>query len=227
MTKNYSMEILEKIKNDFTREIEQYVIEDLQEHGYQWYIYLQNIVNHGCVSGIVTNLITYKDQIEFHDKYESEIDEIIQEYLDSTGKSFSNLVDKMNFEAYEIDMLKNWKSWFAFETVASTINNSLENGEYDEISDDLKKFLDDMEWISGYDSNYDRDDIVKLFENVGEMEIIEYNQRLSEDNILFDVNLSELVKYCTESGMSINEINTSDTIKFYYCDDNNMYVVTH
>jgi len=126
MTKQLSLEVLENLKPKFTSEIEQYVIEDLEDHGNDWYAYLQDIINHGCISGIVSSLIYTNDTIGFHDKYETEIDDIINNYLESRGEKFSELVWSFNFDAYEIDSLKNWKAWFAFECVASNINSYIE-----------------------------------------------------------------------------------------------------
>jgi len=126
MTKQLSLEVLEQIKPNFTSEIEQYVIEDLEDQGNEWYTYLQDIINHDCISGMVSSLIYYSDTIEFHDKYETKIDDIINNYLESRGEKFSELARSFNFDAYEIDSLKNWKAWFAFECVASNINSYIE-----------------------------------------------------------------------------------------------------
>lgn len=129
MTKQLSLETLQQIKPNFTSEIEQYVIEDLEEHGNEWHAYLQDIINHGCISGTVSSLIYYEDTIKFHDTYESDIDEIINNYLESRGEKFSQLAWSFNFKAYELDALKNWKAWFAFECIASNINSYIEDIE--------------------------------------------------------------------------------------------------
>jgi len=126
MTKQLSLEVLRQIKPNFTSEIEQSVIEYLEYCGNGWYTHLQDIINHGCISGVVSSLIHYEDTIEFHDKYEFDIDEIINNYLESRGEKFSELAWSFNFNAYELVALKNWKAWFAFECVASNINSYIE-----------------------------------------------------------------------------------------------------
>lgn len=62
-------------------------------------------MTHGCVSGIVPELIYYKDTHEWFDKYYEDIEELRIETEKSIGEPL-NIGD---------NDLKNWLAWFSFE----------------------------------------------------------------------------------------------------------------
>ena len=76
--------------------------------------YIRDIVNHGCVSGIVTALITYSDTEKYFDKYADEIFDLMNEKRDE-GWDLNN-----------IEFSKNNLTWWSFEVVASEILYELE-----------------------------------------------------------------------------------------------------
>lgn len=129
--KNITIETLELIKKEMYNNqgdtMTNDVIDTLEQYGNEWHTYLQNILEHGCISGCVPHLIYFNDTNEYHDKFEAEIDTRIQEYLDSTGENFSELVATFNFDGYDIMQLKNWKAWFAFELACHDVRTELEN----------------------------------------------------------------------------------------------------
>jgi hypothetical protein len=45
--------------------------------------FFQELQQYGCISGMVTKLIYYKDTHEFYEKYYDEIEELRQEYLEN------------------------------------------------------------------------------------------------------------------------------------------------
>lgn len=47
--------------------------------------YLTDLLSHGCVSGMVGSLIYYHDTHAFFDKHYDEIEDLRQEFEDSTG----------------------------------------------------------------------------------------------------------------------------------------------
>jgi hypothetical protein len=69
--------------------------------------FFQGLLQYGCVSGMVGKLIYYKDTHAFYDKHYAEIEELREEYEESTGESLPIKND-----------LKNFLAWFAFEQVA-------------------------------------------------------------------------------------------------------------
>ena len=76
--------------------------------------YIHDIVNHGCVSGIVTALITYSDTEKYFNKYADEIFDLMNEKRDE-GWDLNN-----------IEFSKNNLTWWSFEVVASEILYELE-----------------------------------------------------------------------------------------------------
>jgi len=133
-------------------------------------------------------------------------------------------------EAFELIQENNellsdeWNSIVTEETAKSLINT------IDALLDEnLKSFLDDMLWVTNYDSD-NVDDVklaIEIYNSVGEMEITEYKQRLEEDLILLsDVSLSELIKYYLENGSNMQNIVNSLSTDIYYCSENEMYLVT-
>ena len=82
--------------------------EEILEH-------VAQIINYGCVSGIVPALMTYKDTDEFFNNHSDEILEL----LDNDKEE--GILDMNNFE-----LSKNNLAWFAFETIAQEIYNEME-----------------------------------------------------------------------------------------------------
>ena len=77
--------------------------------------YVAQIINYGCVSGIVTSLITYKDTDEFFDNHSNEILELLD-----------NDKEEGILDINEIEFNKNWLSWYAFERITFDIQYELE-----------------------------------------------------------------------------------------------------
>jgi len=79
--------------------------------------YIDDVIHHGCSSGIATGLIYYSDTQKFFDKHSDEIFELLEDYKDSYGEEFSN---------YKSGNRKNDLAWFAYETIMDKIANELE-----------------------------------------------------------------------------------------------------
>ena len=69
--------------------------------------FFDDLLQHGCISGMVSSLIYYTDTHAFYDKHYAEIEELRTEYEESTGEPLQINND-----------LKNFLAWFAFEQVA-------------------------------------------------------------------------------------------------------------
>ena len=78
---------------------------------------VDDIVRHGCASGIVSALIYYSDTEPFFDRHADEI------------------FDIYNNGIYDFELSKNSLAWFGFETMAYEIYDELESA-YEFISDE-------------------------------------------------------------------------------------------
>ena len=77
--------------------------------------YVAQIINYGCVSGIVPALMTYKDTDEFFDNHSDEILELLD-----------NDKEEGILDMNEVEFNKNWLSWYAFERITFDIQYELE-----------------------------------------------------------------------------------------------------
>ena len=77
--------------------------------------YVAQIINYGCVSGIVPALMTYKDTDEFFNNHSDEILELLD-----------NDKEEGILDMNEVEFNKNWLSWYAFERITFDIQYELE-----------------------------------------------------------------------------------------------------
>ena len=91
-----------------------YDIEDMQE-----------IVNHGCQSGVCFKHIYYADTISFFDKYEEEIYSELEECF-----GVDTLVELFTKANANLDQYKNDAVWLYIEHVCSIVLITLEEEEY-------------------------------------------------------------------------------------------------
>ncbi|MGN5650969.1 DUF7222 domain-containing protein [Bacillus sp. Brlt_9] len=66
--------------------------------------FAEEVLQYGCQSGIVTELIYYTDTQKWFDTYYDEIMELKEHFEDMTGQNLNPQGD-----------LKNWYAWFSFE----------------------------------------------------------------------------------------------------------------
>ena len=78
-------------------------------------VFFSDLLNHGCVSGLVSSLIYYTDTHAFFDKYYEEIEDLRCECEEETGVQISIQHD-----------LKNFLAWFAFEETVYRLAIKLE-----------------------------------------------------------------------------------------------------
>lgn len=84
--------------------------------------FAEDLMQGGCSSGIVTELIYYKDTIKFYKKYKKEIQELIKEILLDTGEKslpeiFGKSWDGEDIFAEETQN-QNLLAWFGYEETA-------------------------------------------------------------------------------------------------------------
>ena len=89
--------------------------------------YLEDILNYGCVSGIVSKLVYYKDTNKFYDTYEEEIEDLIDEFKKEMGyNKRAEFIASLNGSSESMTQEKNLLSWFAYEETARRILDRLE-----------------------------------------------------------------------------------------------------
>lgn len=90
---------------------------------------LEDLLAHGCESGMVGELIYYTDTCAFYEKHKAEISTLLAETLDSTGYTCPAELfgDKWNSaDPLALDRLnQNLLAWFGFEEAASKIATSI------------------------------------------------------------------------------------------------------
>ena len=129
--------IKERIKEAIETEtdgLKLYCLETLEEQGDDEEIkgFIGDLINHGCQSGMVTELIYYADTIKFYDKFEDDIEDLISENMEGLGIETRPLfIESLNGSAENMTQEKNLLSWFAFEETVRRINGELEiNKDY-------------------------------------------------------------------------------------------------
>jgi hypothetical protein len=111
--KSKLQEILENNPNTLKAEvIEEALYYDTDE---EMKTFFQDLLNHGCVSGMIGKLIYYTDTHKFYDKHYYEIEELRFEYQESIGESL-----RLDHD------LKNTLAWFGFEETAYRLASELE-----------------------------------------------------------------------------------------------------
>lgn len=84
---------------------------------------VRQVVEHGLASGCVSDLIYYSDTVEFHDKHEDEIWEILYEDARDQGMTVLELIASFNGQKNVGSMmeLKNLLTWYAVERTCFNI----------------------------------------------------------------------------------------------------------
>lgn len=104
---------LKKMLSESTNDLEKYVIDDLLEED-EPKTYLKDLLNHGCVSGMVSGLIYYEDTHKFYNEFADEIDELKEEIEESMGEPL-----KINGD------VRNFLAWFGYEEMARKVAKKL------------------------------------------------------------------------------------------------------
>lgn len=77
--------------------------------------WFSDLLQHGCISGMVGGLVYYIDTHAFYDYHYEEIENLRYEYEEMTGEALNPEND-----------LKNWYAWFAYEETARKLVDELE-----------------------------------------------------------------------------------------------------
>ena len=114
-TKNTMMETIESLKkwkegSKLISEVVDIILDQIEEYD-DPEDYFEEVLNHGCVSGIVHALITYKDTEDFFNRHVDEILELLNEVRE--------------YREIKFELNRNNLAWFAFEEVVNRIYNDL------------------------------------------------------------------------------------------------------
>jgi len=116
------METLKQVAQEWLDEKVADGYNDIQEIG-------NELLRHGCQSGMVSGLIYYSDTCKFYQDHKEGINAILYETLESTGLSVSELFgekwsndDPLALDTYNQNLL----AWFSFE---ETVRQIIENEE--------------------------------------------------------------------------------------------------
>ena len=95
-----------------------YVIDRWGDYNDKKYIFT-DVLNHGCQSGVVTELIYYSDTVRFYKQYRQEINDLLYDAMNGTGlyapfELFGDKWDKEDPLAQD-DFNQNLLAWFGFE----------------------------------------------------------------------------------------------------------------
>lgn len=109
---------LERISDDYRQsDLKRYVAKSIlsKSDGYEkienWF---NDLLSHGCSSGMIGELIYYTDTHEFYDEFYSDIEDLRYETEQSTGLKLAPDGD-----------LKNWFAWFAYKQTVYKIGNEI------------------------------------------------------------------------------------------------------
>jgi hypothetical protein len=114
-TNSITEKLQEIIKNN-PNTIKACVAQEALEHSYDDIKnFFSDLQQHGCISGMISSMIYYKDTEEFFHKYYEEIIDLKTEFEESTGESL-----KIPHQ------VANYLAWFSFEKVSYQLANELE-----------------------------------------------------------------------------------------------------
>lgn len=108
-------------KTDLEKEVQNIINEEAEGNVDA---YIEDLRQHGCVSGMVRGLLYYKDTCDFYRRHEDEIWNLIVDTQENLG-----YMDPFSFLAMlngaknvrDVTTFKNLLAWFAFEETASKL----------------------------------------------------------------------------------------------------------
>ena len=120
---------------------------------------MQEIVDHGCESGVCHEHIYYGDTLTFFDKYEGEILDLIH-----IRYGVDELVSIFKRSDADYDMYRNECCWLFIENVASDVMQSLENEQLSE-DEQVENYMKESISNNGYtltELNESAEDLMNL-----------------------------------------------------------------
>ena len=120
--KKFTKKALRELKkvNYFNTKLEKRVINDLLNTGLtteELKDHIKDIVQCGCISGIVPSLVYYSDTTKFFNYYRKEILSMLQDPYKNIYSEYTYLLDQKKYSILE----KNNLSWFAYDNTVIRI----------------------------------------------------------------------------------------------------------
>ena len=120
--KKFTKKALRELKkvNQFNTKLEKRVINDLLNTGLtteELKDHIKDIVQCGCISGIVSSLVYYSDTTKFFNCYRKEILSMLQDPDKNIYSEYTYLLDQKKYSILE----KNNLSWFAYDNTVIRI----------------------------------------------------------------------------------------------------------
>ena len=121
-------EIKKTTDNKLTKRVCNYVISRWNDYEDKKHIFT-DVLNYGCQSGVVGELIYYYDTVRFYKQYKEEINNLLCDAMDGTGlyapsELFGDKWDKEDPLA-QYDYNQNLLAWFGFEETLRNIGRKL------------------------------------------------------------------------------------------------------
>ena len=108
------------------REVRQWVENEFKN---EYFNCIDDLLQYGCQSGMVSGLIYYDDTVKFYKRHKREIQSLLQELLADTGLSIGELFgdkwDENDIFAEETSN-QNLLAWFGFEKTARIYQDEFE-----------------------------------------------------------------------------------------------------
>lgn len=116
--------------NRLAKHVWNYVIDQWRDYSDKTNIF-KDVLEHGCVSGIVSELIYYSDTLAFYKKYRDEINDLLSETMHSTGcfslpEIFGEKWDNEDPLVTDIHN-RNLLAWYGFEETLRDLGCNFES----------------------------------------------------------------------------------------------------
>lgn len=115
--------------NRLAKYVWKYVIDKWSSYSDKAYIF-RDILEHGCVSGIVSELIYCSDTVAFYKKYRNEINDLLSETMHSIGCFSMSEIFGKNWDDEDPLIIEthnqNLLAWFGFEETLRNIGYNFE-----------------------------------------------------------------------------------------------------
>jgi hypothetical protein len=85
--------------------------------------FISDVAKHGCVNGIVSELIYYRDTVKFYDENEELVWQILFACAESMDTSILKMLDSHDKNIMSLCAFKNLCVWFAVDMTAIKICN--------------------------------------------------------------------------------------------------------
>ena len=120
--KKFTKKALRELKkvNQFNTKLEKRVINDLLNTGLtteELKDHIKDIVQCGCINGIVSSLVYYSDTTRFFNCYRQEILTMLTDPDKNIYSEYTYLLDQKKYSVSE----KNYLSWFAYDNTVIRI----------------------------------------------------------------------------------------------------------